>query len=66
MPANAMTITSENNADYLLIRSVAILKDEQDLIKHSTLVFEEYKKYDSKKVVLDGLETRFPLDLFPI
>lgn len=60
-----MTITSENNADYLLIRSVASLKNEEDLIKHAMLVFDEYKKYDNKKVVLDGLATAFPSDLFP-
>jgi hypothetical protein len=60
-----MIITSENNAEYLLIRSVAKLKNEDDLIKHAMLVYEEYKKYNNKKVVLDGLETEFPLDLFP-
>lgn len=60
-----MTITSQNNADYLLIRSVASLKNENDLIQHAILVFDEYKKYGNKKVVLDGLETGFPSDLFP-
>jgi len=60
-----MIITSENNADYLLITSVANLKNENDLIKHATLVYDEYKKYDNKKVVLDGLGTEFPSDLFP-
>jgi hypothetical protein len=60
-----MTITSENNADYLLIRSVASLKDENDLILHAMLVFDEYKKHDNKKVVLDGLATEFPSNLFP-
>jgi len=60
-----MDITSQNNDDYLLIRSEAILKDENDLIQHAMLVFEEYKKYDNKKVILDGLETHFPSDLFP-
>jgi hypothetical protein len=60
-----MTITSESNADYLLIRSVASLKDENDLIQHAMLVFDEYKKHDNKKVVLDGLATEFPSDLFP-
>ena len=60
-----MIITSGNNTDYLLIRSVASLKDEDDLIKHAMLVFEEYKKYDNKKIVLDGLATEFPSDLFP-
>ena len=59
-----MTITSQNNVDYLLIRSVAILKNENDLIRHAMLVFDEYKKYDNKKVVLDGLATDFPSDLF--
>ncbi len=60
-----MNITSENNADYLLIRSEANLKDEDDLIRHAILVFEEYKKYDNNKVILDGLATQFPSDLFP-
>jgi hypothetical protein len=54
-----------NNTDYLLIRSVASLKDGDDLIKHAMLVFAEYKKYDNKKVVPDGLATEFPSDLFP-
>jgi hypothetical protein len=55
-----------NNADYLLIRSVAVLRDEEDLIKHAMLVYSEYKKYDNKKVVLDGLATGFPSDLFSL
>ena len=33
-----MIITSENKAEYLLIRSVANLKNESDLIKHAMLV----------------------------
>ncbi len=60
-----MTISSVNNDDYLLIRSVAVLENEDDLIKHAMLVYEEYKKYGNKKVVLDGLATEFPADLFP-
>jgi hypothetical protein len=60
-----MIITSDNNADFLFIRSVARLKNEEDLIKHARLIFDEYKKYGNKKVIVDGLETEFPFDLFP-
>jgi len=62
---DVMTLTSQNNADYLLIRSEASLKDEHDLIQHALLVYDEYKKYENHKVILDGLATRFPSDLFP-
>jgi hypothetical protein len=59
-----MNIASEHNADYILIRPVATLKDENDLIPYAMVVVDECKKYE-KKVVFDGLETEFPSDLFP-
>lgn len=60
-----MTITSINNPEYLLIRSVGNLKNETDLFEHASLIYNEFKKYDNKKILIDALTTTFPHDLFP-
>ncbi len=59
-----MIVTSQNNTEYLLIRSVGSLKDEPDLFRHAKLVYDEFKKYNNKKIILDALATEFLFDLF--
>lgn len=59
-----MIITAENNTEYLLIRSTGNLEDESDLFMHAGLVYDEFKKYNNKRIILDALATEFPSDLF--
>jgi hypothetical protein len=59
-----MTITSDNNSEYLLISSVGSLQDESQLFKHARLIYNEVKKHNNKRILLDALATEFPSDLF--
>jgi hypothetical protein len=59
-----MVITSDNNTEYLLVRSAGSLQNESDLFKHARLIYEEFKKHHNKKIMIDALATEFPSDLF--
>ena len=59
-----ITISSVITDDYLLIRSVGDIENKDDLLKHADLAYREISKYDKQKILIDGIETRFPPDLF--
>lgn len=59
-----ITITSADKGDYILIISVGVVAGKDDLIKHAELIYREIIKYDNQKILLDDIDTRFPLDKF--
>ena len=59
-----ISITSQNTSEYLLIESKGSLETGADLLTHSQLLYNEIKKYDAKKILIDEPGTHFPLDLF--
>ena len=60
----SFTITSNNKNDHLFLRSVGVVEDTQDVIKHAEAVYAEITKYDKKKILIDDRETRWPPNLF--
>ena len=60
----SFTITSTNKNDHLFLRSVGIVEDTQDVIKHAEAVYAEITKFDQKKILIDDRETRWPANLF--
>ncbi len=59
-----ITITSVITDDYLLINSVGDIESKDDLLKHADLIYQEISKHDKQKILIDNIETRFPLDIF--
>ena len=60
----SFTISSANKNDHLFLRSVGVVEDTQDVIKHAEAVYGEITKYHQKKILIDDRETRWPSNLF--
>ncbi|MEO6188558.1 MAG: hypothetical protein ABIO82_03375 [Ginsengibacter sp.] len=58
-----ITIATFPKEDYLLIESKGTVETMEELLAHSQMIWEEISKYDFKKILVDDLETIFPLDL---
>lgn len=60
-----LTITSQNKEGYLLIESKSSLQSKEDLFRHSQLVFDEIMKHGAQRILINDIETHFPLELSP-
>jgi len=60
-----ITISSESKNEYRLITSIGSLSDIDDLLKHTHLTCKEIIIHDEKKILINALETKFPLSLYP-
>jgi len=59
-----ITITSEEKDEYLLIESNGFIENKYDLFEHAEMIYAEIIKYDKKKILINQLGTKFPLELF--
>ena len=59
-----ITITSQNKKEYLLIESKGSLETKEDLFEHSQMLYDEIVKHGSQKILINEVETNFPLELF--
>ncbi|MEK7225100.1 MAG: hypothetical protein AAB221_05410 [Bacteroidota bacterium] len=55
-----ITITSVDRDEYILITSIGVLENRDDLLTHAELIYQEISKYDKHKILIDDIETRFP------
>jgi hypothetical protein len=60
-----LTITSQDKGDYLLIECTGSLQTKEELFMHSQSLFDEIMKHGATRILIDDIETHFPLELFP-
>ena len=60
-----LTIASQDKGEYLLIECKGSLQTKEELFMHSQLLFDEIMKHGARRVLIDDVETHFPLELFP-
>ena len=60
-----IVITSRPEPGYLLVESSGELFTREDLVKQSRLIHDEIIKHRAKKILVDEVATKFPLELFP-
>lgn len=59
-----ITFTSGIKGNYVLIEAKGHLRNNEDLLAHADLIYNEFIKYDLKKVLIQETEMRFPQGLF--
>ena len=60
----AISITSEDKKEYLLIVSIGTLVTKEDLFKHAETIYAEIAKSKKQKILIEETETILPLSLF--
>ena len=60
-----LTITSQNKEEYFLIESKGSLQTKEELFRHSQLLFDEIMKHGAQRILINDIETHFPLELSP-
>ena len=58
-----ITLTTTPKDDYLLIESMGTIETMEELLAHSQMVWEKINSYNFKRVLINDLETSFPLEL---
>ena len=58
-----VTFTTYPKEEYLLIESKGTIETMEGLLAHSQAVWEKIHNHDFKKVLINDLETSFPLEL---
>lgn len=60
-----IVITSRPEPGYLLVESRGELFTRDDLLRQSRLIHDEIIKHQAKRILVDEVATKFPLELFP-
>ncbi|MEO9004719.1 MAG: hypothetical protein ABI288_08270, partial [Ginsengibacter sp.] len=58
-----VTLTTIPKEDYLLIESKGSVETMEELLAHSQIVWERINSHNFKKVLINDIETYFPLEL---
>ena len=60
-----ITLSTYPKKDYLLIESKGTIDTMEELLAHSQMIWEEIRKYDFKKILIDEPGIQLPQEIVP-